>query len=244
MLLTLALAAACGTEAPAQSGNTAAPETEPVAPFSATQDPGTREITIVESSGPIPLQKWGEGEPYLPAPANYYVNYDWDTSPTTERPAFISDVVEHRSLSESVGIRGLSITTVAPRGGGESSQGFSTGFLWSSDPDDTLMGNPQPWPFKTAEDVSVVTGDLFTPYLVFQSHSAFEGTALVTAIIDYEQAERLLDSADGSVKAAILMQALKINKSEALKRLKTSGGFVRKALSGLHLPGEQKGVVD
>lgn len=62
--------------------------------------------------------------------------------------------------------------------------------------------------------------------------------------IDYEQAERLLESADGSVKAAILMQALEINKSEALKRLKTSGGFVRKALSGLHLPGEQKGVVD
>ncbi|MCH8224064.1 MAG: hypothetical protein IH868_11705 [Chloroflexi bacterium] len=197
MLLSLALAAACGTEAPARSGDTAAPDTEPVAPFSATQDPGTREITIVESSVSIPLQKWGEGEPYLPAPADYYENYDWDTSPTTERPAFISDVVEHRSLSENVGIRGLSITTLAPRGEGETGHGFSTGFLWSSDPNDTPMGNPQPWPFETAEEVSVVTGDLFTPYLVFATFSGFEGTALVTAIVDYKQVEFEMDGISG-----------------------------------------------
>ncbi|MCH7740678.1 MAG: hypothetical protein IIC93_11110, partial [Chloroflexi bacterium] len=189
--------AACGTDAPAQSGDTAGPTTEPPAPLVATQDPGTREITIVESSNSITLQKWGEGEPYLPAPADYYENYDWDTSPTTERPAFISDVVEHRSLSENVGIRGLSITTVAARGEGETGQGFSTGFLWSDDPDDTMMGNPQPWPFKTAEDVSVAAGDLFTPYLVFESHSAFEGTALVTAIVDYEQIEFEMDGISG-----------------------------------------------
>ncbi|MCH8103378.1 MAG: hypothetical protein IIB28_09540 [Chloroflexi bacterium] len=182
----------------ARSGNTAAgPVTEPLAPIAATQDPGTREITIVESSNSITLQKWGEGEPYLSAPADYYENYDWDTSPTTERPAFISGVVEHRSLSENVGIRGLSITTLAPRGEGETSHGFSTGFLWSSDPNDTPMGNPQPWPFATAKEVSVVTGDLFTPYLVFQSHSAFEGTALVMAIVDYEQAEFEMDGISG-----------------------------------------------
>ena len=91
LLLTVALAAACGIEAPARSSDTAAtPTTEPLAAIVPTQDPGTREITIVESSNSITLQKWGEGEPYLSAPADYYENYDWDTSPTTERPAFIS----------------------------------------------------------------------------------------------------------------------------------------------------------
>ncbi|MCH7739382.1 MAG: hypothetical protein IIC93_04455, partial [Chloroflexi bacterium] len=156
ILFTIALAAACGTEAPARSGDTAAaPDTKPLAAAVATQDPGTREIVVAESIVSITPQKYGEGEPYLPAPADYYENYDWDTSPTTERPAFISGVVEHRSLSENVGIRGLSITTVAPRGEREIDRGFSHGLLWSPDPNDTPMGNPQPWPFATAKEVSV-----------------------------------------------------------------------------------------
>ncbi len=54
--------------------------------------------------------------------------------------------------------------------------------------------------------------------------------------IDYEQAEKALDAAGGSVKMAILMQALEIDKAESVRRLKESGGFVRKALGDVHLP--------
>lgn len=62
--------------------------------------------------------------------------------------------------------------------------------------------------------------------------------------IDYEHSEQALGAADGSVKVAIIMQALEIDKSRAVKRLKDSAGFVRKALGDVHLPGEQKRMVE
>lgn len=48
--------------------------------------------------------------------------------------------------------------------------------------------------------------------------------------LDYEGADQLLAEAEGSVKTALVMGKLSISKSDAEKRLKAAGGFVRRAL--------------
>ncbi|MBN4072329.1 N-acetylmuramic acid 6-phosphate etherase [bacterium AH-315-F03] len=48
--------------------------------------------------------------------------------------------------------------------------------------------------------------------------------------IDYDGADTLLGEAEGSVKIALVMGKLSLSKTEAELRLKSAGGFVRKAL--------------
>ncbi|MEE9443340.1 MAG: N-acetylmuramic acid 6-phosphate etherase [candidate division Zixibacteria bacterium] len=48
--------------------------------------------------------------------------------------------------------------------------------------------------------------------------------------IDYDQADKLLEASSGSVKVAIAMQTLGIDKSEAKKQLEKSGGYLWKLL--------------
>ncbi|NQW16916.1 MAG: hypothetical protein HQ478_05455 [Chloroflexi bacterium] len=196
-MLGLALTLACGTE-PASTSNVdvAFP---PVAtlPVAAPADPGEVEIVVAESIVSVTPYKLGEGELFLSAPSDYYEPYDWETSPTTERPAFLDGVVQHRTLSPNVGIRGLSNTTTAPRGGGEKSLGISSSWLWSQDADATPIGATQPFPLSDADEVSLEVGQEFIPYLLFGTHSAFEGTVLVTAIVDYEQVEFEMDGISG-----------------------------------------------
>lgn len=48
--------------------------------------------------------------------------------------------------------------------------------------------------------------------------------------LEYEESDELLNSAQGSVKLAIVMGALNVNRAEASRRLKSSDGFVRGAI--------------
>jgi hypothetical protein len=198
-LLMFAIAAACGVDAPAAEPGVA--QIIPTATSSpaptATPDPGTTEIRIARSSQSFAVERWGEGELLLPAPANYYDYDDWDTSPTTERPEFISEVVVHRSLSPRVGIRRLANSTVAERGSSESGHGFSYGLLWSDDPTVNPVDDPDQFGYDDPEEVALDAGQKYTPYLLFETNSAFEGTVLVTAIVDYEQVSFEMDGISG-----------------------------------------------
>lgn len=50
------------------------------------------------------------------------------------------------------------------------------------------------------------------------------------AQVDYETAQRYYEGADGHVKTAIVMSLLDCTKEQAIAKLETAGGFVRKAL--------------
>ena len=196
-MAALGLVLACGTEVTTRATVVVTPPTVVVSPLDSTIDPGELEITVAESSVSVTPRRLGVGELFQSAPSDYYDAYDWDTAPTTERPAFLDGVVQHRTLSPEVGIRGLSITTVASRGAGENPSGYSTNWLWSEDPTVTPIGATQPYPLSRPKDVSLEVGQEFVPYLLFESHSGFEGTTLVTAIVDYEQVEFKMDGMNG-----------------------------------------------
>ncbi len=199
LLVMFAIAAVCGVDAPAAEPTGA--QIVPMATSSpaptATPDPGTTEIRVTESSVSFAIERWGEGEPYLPAPANYYDDYDWATSPTTERPVFMNEVVVHRSLSPNVGIKGLANSTVAERGSGEMGHGFSYGLLWSEDSTVNPVDDPDQFGLGEPKEVGLNVERNYAPYLLFETHSAFEGTVLVTAIVDYEQVPFEMDGISG-----------------------------------------------
>ena len=50
--------------------------------------------------------------------------------------------------------------------------------------------------------------------------------------IDYENSEKILRKAGGSVKIAIVMNLMGISRAEAIKRLNATQGLVRKAING------------
>jgi len=196
-VIGLSLALACGTDAASTFNVEVDLPTVPVSPVVPTVDPGEVEISVAESSFSVTVQRYGEGELFLSAPPDYYDAYDWDTAPGAERPEFLDGVVQHRTLSPDVGIRGLSNTAVALRGKQGNSHGFSSGLLWSSDPEATPVGSGVSFPLTSADEVSLDVGQDFVPHLFFETRSAFEGIMLVTAIVDYEQVEFEMDGVKG-----------------------------------------------
>jgi len=55
-------------------------------------------------------------------------------------------------------------------------------------------------------------------------------TVVMVTGVDYDTAEKVLKSADGHVKTAIVMIMKNVNRDEAQQRLKAADGFVRGAL--------------
>ena len=53
--------------------------------------------------------------------------------------------------------------------------------------------------------------------------------------IDYNEADRLLQSSGGSVKTAIVMKKLSVSREQAEEKLKEAEGFLRRVIDWLYI---------
>ncbi|WP_445666025.1 N-acetylmuramic acid 6-phosphate etherase [Fodinibius sp. AD559] len=66
-------------------------------------------------------------------------------------------------------------------------------------------------------------------------HERSKRIVMMFTDLDYEKTEKLLHSAGGHVKTALVMELGRLNKKEAEKKLKDHNGFIRKALEDVRM---------